>query len=236
MLLAFMPLASAVPAQEAASGHVEAGLDCQGAAAAFEKSAKLPAGLLSAIGQVESGRADPATGRVTPWPWTTNLARQGHYFSSAQEAIAWVTAEQALGNRSIDVGCFQVNMQYHPDAFSSLVEAFDPTGNARYAAALLNQLHQQSGSWPAAIALYHSADLLEGGRYAARVLATMGGGDATAGMPPVAGILLVDPVVVRIAAAAAGVRVETPSWAAVRPTLASSGQRSGLPRVFTPSP
>jgi hypothetical protein len=236
MLLASTPLTSAVSAQEAAPGHVDASIDCQGAALAFEQSAKLPAGLLLAIGQVESGRADPVTGRVSPWPWATNHAGQGHYFSSVQEAIAWVTAEQALGNRSIDVGCFQVNLQYHPDAFSSLAEAFDPTGNARYAASLLNQLRQQSGSWPAAIALYHSADPIEGGRYAARVLATLDGGGRTVGIPPVAGVWFVDPVVVRIAAAAAGVRVETPSWASGRPGAAPPAQRNGLPRVFTPSP
>ena len=39
-----------------------------------------------------------------------NHAGEGRYFASAQEAIAWVATQQALGNRSIDVGCFQVNL------------------------------------------------------------------------------------------------------------------------------
>jgi hypothetical protein len=144
--------------------------DCRSAASAFEQSAGLPSGLLLAIGQVESGRPDPMTGRIDPWPWATNHAGEGHYFTSAPEAIAWVAAQQASGNRSIDVGCFQVNLQYHPDAFASLAEAFDPAANARYAAAFLNRLHEQSGNWPSAIALYHSADPFEGQRYSTRVM------------------------------------------------------------------
>ena len=33
----------------------------------------------------------------------------------------------------IDVGCFQVDLFYHPYAFTSLEEAFDPDANARAA-------------------------------------------------------------------------------------------------------
>ena len=54
-----------------------------------------------AIGQVESGRVDVTTGEINPWPWATNNAGEGHYFSSVQEAIAWVAAEQSMGNQSI---------------------------------------------------------------------------------------------------------------------------------------
>ena len=140
------------------AGGTAPGVDCRAAAVAFEQSAKLPPGLLLAIGQVESGRADATTGEINPWPWATNNAGEGHFFASPQEAIAWVAAEQAVGNQSIDVGCFQVNLHYHPDAFASLADAFDPSANARYAANLLNRLHDQSGSWPLAIALYHSAE------------------------------------------------------------------------------
>ena len=155
---------------------------CRSAATSFERSAGLPSGLLLAIGQIESGRTDPVTNRTDPWPWATNHAGEGHYFASAQEAIAWVTAQQAIGIRSIDVGCFQVNLHYHPDAFADLTEAFDPAANARYAAALLNRLHEQGGSWPLAIALYHSADPVEGQRYSARVMQVWDTGGSFAGV------------------------------------------------------
>ena len=65
-------------------------------------------------------------------------------------------ALQAQGVRSIDVGCMQVNLMHHPNAFASLDAAFDPTANALYAARFLNTLYGISGSWVQATAAYHS--------------------------------------------------------------------------------
>jgi hypothetical protein len=235
-LFAVAPLATIVQAQVPGAGGVAPGIDCHVAAVAFEQSAKLPPGLLLAIGQVESGRVDVTTGEINPWPWATNNAGEGHYFSSAQEAVAWVVAAQALGNQSIDVGCFQVNLHYHPDAFASLADAFDPSANARYAANLLNRLHDQSGSWPLAIALYHSADPSEGQRYGARVLAAWNSGGRILGLPPyAASVGTNDPVVVRLAVAASVVRVEVPTWAIAHSVGLLAPRRTGLPRVFTPA-
>ena len=47
--------------------------------------------------------------------------------------------------RSIDIGCAQVNLMHHPDAFASLEQAFDPMANADYAARFLKQLHDTHG-------------------------------------------------------------------------------------------
>ena len=59
--------------------------------------------------------------------------------------------------RSIDVGCMQVNLLHHPQAFATLEQAFDPPTNARYAARFLISLFHQTADWPKAGALYHSA-------------------------------------------------------------------------------
>ena len=209
-------------------------VDCRSAAAASEQSAALPPGLLLAIGQVESGRWDPIAGRTDPWPWATNNAGEGHYFNSVQEAIAWTAAQLASGIRSIDVGCFQVNLFYHPDAFASLAEAFDPATNARYAAVFLNRLHDQSGSWASAIALYHSADPSEGERYSSRVMAAWHGGVTIAAAPVIGSVRSADPVIVRISAMAAVVRVVVPGWAAAQPVASVQVRVAGLPRVITP--
>jgi Transglycosylase SLT domain len=226
------------PAQSAAAiepGGASVVVDCRSAAAASEQSAGLPPGLLLAIGQVESGRWDPLAGRTDPWPWATNHAGEGHYFASAQEATAWVAAQLASGIQSIDVGCFQVNLFYHPDAFANLAEAFDPAANARYAAAFLNRLHDQSGSWPAAIALYHSADPSEGQRYSSRVMEAWHGGISIAAAPPFIGSTRpASPVVVRISTMASAVRVVVPNWT-MPSSLASAQRVAGLPRVITPS-
>ena len=233
-LFAVAPLVPIVRAQVPGASGATPGVDCRAAAVAVEQSAKLPPGLLLAIGQVESGRADAATGEINPWPWATNSAGEGHFFASAQEAIAWVAAEQAVGNQSIDVGCFQVNLHYHPDAFGSLAEAFAPYANARYAANFLNRLHDQTGSWPAAIALYHSAEPFEGQRYGARVLSAWNSGGKILGLPLAASVGTADPVVVRLAAAASAVRVEVPTWPLAQSVVLLVPRRAGLPRVFTP--
>ena len=133
------------------------GLMCRPAIAAAEKAAAIPPQLMAAIGRVESGRLDPASGRMQPWPWTINAEGQGSYYDTKAQAIAAVRALQARGVRSIDIGCMQVNLMHHPTAFASLEEAFDPAANAAYAARLLNQLRAQGGDWPHATALYHSA-------------------------------------------------------------------------------
>jgi Transglycosylase SLT domain len=233
-LLVLVGTALAASAQAPDTGPGRAVVDCRSAAQVFEQSAGLPPGLLVAIGQVESGRLDPATGRVDPWPWAANHAGEGRYFASAPEAIAWVAAQQALGNRSIDVGCFQVNLQYHPDAFASLAEAFDPAANARYAADFLHRLHERSGNWQTAAALYHSADPVEGQWYGSRVVAAWTKGDRFLDFRLTDPPRPADPVVVRLAAGALGVRVVVPAWASVQPAQSEPAWRPGLPRVFTP--
>ncbi len=117
----------------------------------------LPDHLMAAIAHVESGRRDPQTGRFVPWPWTINAEGQGYFFETKAEAIAAVRDLQAKGVRSIDVGCMQINLMHHPNAFASLEQAFDPPANAAYGARFLVQLHDQSGDWRRATGLYHSA-------------------------------------------------------------------------------
>ncbi|HVC17742.1 MAG TPA: hypothetical protein VNE18_10620 [Rhodanobacter sp.] len=129
---------------------------CVVAAAAAERRYPLPHGLLLAIGEVETGRPDPRTGRRAPWPWSVNAGTDGRYFTSKAQAVAWVHKAQASGAVSIDVGCMQVNLQAHPHAFTSLNEAFDPASNADYAALFLIRLHAETGDWGLATAEYHS--------------------------------------------------------------------------------
>ena len=129
---------------------------CEAAIAAAEAAAKLPAGVLAAIALRESGHSDPQTGRTRPWPWTTNFEGAGHYYPTKEEAIAAVEQIRAGGGQSVDVGCMQVNLMYHPAAFSTLQNAFDPAINANYAARFLKRLQASRGDWGTAIGAYHS--------------------------------------------------------------------------------
>jgi hypothetical protein len=143
---------------------------CRPAIDAAERRHNIPARLLAAIARVESGRPDPG-GEISPWPWAVNAEGQGFFFDSKAEAITAVNGMRARGIRSIDVGCMQVNLVHHPDAFASLEQAFDPAANADYAARFLNKLFSQTGAWPKAAAWYHSATPELGDPYSRRVMA-----------------------------------------------------------------
>jgi hypothetical protein len=149
----------------------EPGRLCRAAIGAAERAAGIPAQLLMAIGRVESGRRDPETGAVHPWPWTINAEGRGQFLPTKAAAIAEVQALQARGVRSIDVGCMQVNLRHHPDAFANLDAAFDPATNARYAARFLTELRERRGGWEAAASAYHSVTPEFADPYRARVLA-----------------------------------------------------------------
>ncbi len=159
-------------AAQAAAPIPEASLQCRQAVAMAERAAGVPPRLMAAIARVESGRAD-GQGGVHPWPWTINVEGAGYVYASKAEAIAAVRGFQARGARSIDVGCMQVNLMYHPAAFASLDEAFDPMANARYAAKFLGELFGQARDWTKATAMYHSATPALGETYQRKVLALL---------------------------------------------------------------
>ncbi len=143
--------------------------DCEAAIAAAEKSPRLPDKLMPAISRVESGRLDPVTKRVRPWPWTINVGGDGFFFDGKDQAVAAVRDLQARGVRSIDIGCMQVNLMHHPTAFASLDDAFEPAVNARFAAQFLMALYRQTGDWNLAAANYHSSNIDRGEDYQRRV-------------------------------------------------------------------
>src|SRR4051812_9987371 len=149
----------------------EQGQLCRAAIAQAERERGLPPRLLAAIGRVESGRRDPQTGTLHPWPWAINAEGRGSFFPDKAAALAAVRALQAQGVRSIDVGCLQVNLRHHPNAFASLEEAFDPLANARYGARFLAELQATRGDWMQAAAHYHSQTPGFAEPYRARVAA-----------------------------------------------------------------
>jgi hypothetical protein len=152
---------------------------CEAAIAGAEGEAKLPARILSAIALRESGRIDLDTGRVRPWPWTINFEGVGHFYASKEEAIAAVQLIQASGGQSIDVGCMQINLMHHPQAFATLDDAFDPKHNASYAGRFVSALFASLGDWGTAIAAYHSRTPGVGEPYRDQVVATWSPKDPT---------------------------------------------------------
>jgi hypothetical protein len=151
----------------------------------------------------------------------------GYFATGKTEAISIVHALQAHGARYIDVGCFQVDLFYHPDAFTSLEQAFDPDANARAATRILAAARFSTAGWDQAIAAYHSASLLRGAWYLQRVLEAWPaahGRLAAPGMTP----RQIPAYVVLLSPEAKLVRVITASDPAPAPL-------PGLPRVISPS-
>ncbi|MGB1007444.1 MAG: murein transglycosylase [Thalassobaculaceae bacterium] len=142
---------------------------CRAGAEAATKSAQLPAGLLTAISLRETGRWSARLKTSLSWPWTVTARGKGHYLDSKGAAIAFVKRLQKSGISNIDVGCMQINLHYHADAFATLQDAFDPRRNARYAADFLTRLRDNHGGLAPAVARYHSGDPARGERYRAGV-------------------------------------------------------------------
>jgi len=142
----------------AQDGHDELSPDwwaCVEAADQVGAAINAPEQLLTAVSMNETGRRAP-NGQIAPWPWTINVGGRGYEFATKEQAV--FAAQQLInsGTRSFDVGCMQVNVFFHPRAFTSFEEAFDPLSNMMYAAEYLQQLRGQAGSWNRAVELYHS--------------------------------------------------------------------------------
>ncbi|MCW8835927.1 MAG: transglycosylase SLT domain-containing protein [Rhodospirillales bacterium] len=139
--------------------------------AVHERRLGIPRHLLKAIAHAESGRWDDSRGATIAWPWTVTSGGPGKYFPTKAAAIAEVRRLQAEGVTNIDVGCMQINLRYHPEAFRNLEDAFNPDRNVAYAGDFLRRLFNSTGSWGEAAQRYHSSDPDRGALYRAKVLA-----------------------------------------------------------------
>jgi hypothetical protein len=154
---------------------------CLAAIAVAERRQETPPGLLAVIAKVESGRPAPPSGALQPWPWTVDADGQGAFFATKDQAVNWSREALAAGTVTfLDVGCMQVDLRMHPDAFADLEQAFDPAANAAYGARFLRQLHDgpAGGNWFTAVGMYHSRTPILAAVYRAAVTAV------AAGLPP----------------------------------------------------
>lgn len=163
VLSALMPAHGAVPVAHHARSI------CATLAAQHEKAERIPPGLLHALALAESGRWLEEDKSTKPWPWTVTSGADSFYLATKEAAIAKVQELQASGRTNIDVGCMQINLHYHPDAFSSLHDAFDPQQNVAYGTKFLKDLRDRTRSWGKATAFYHSQNRARGIAYREKV-------------------------------------------------------------------
>lgn len=169
--LAFLiPGLAAIPA-----GAGEPATVCRELTAEAARTHQIPPELLTAVSLAESGRYDRARKAVLAWPWTIYAEGRGRYLDSQAAAVAEVKRLRARGIRNIDVGCMQVNLGHHPEAFGSIEQAFEPRANIDYAARFLKDLHERTRSWNQAVALYHSSTEALNRPYRQKVMQLWGG-------------------------------------------------------------
>jgi hypothetical protein len=155
---------------------------CDRAAAEAARATGVPLPVLQAIALTETGRN--RGGRLRPWPWASNAAGAGRWHDSRAAAEAYLRDIIASGQRSIDIGCFQINLRWHGHAFASPESMFDPAANALYAAQFLRGLAAELGSWEAAAGAYHSRTPELAARYGERFLGHLAAVQGGAPAPP----------------------------------------------------
>ena len=143
---------------------------CHANAKSRERKSGIPTDLLTSISLAETGRWDPQKRQMYAWPWTATWGGKGHYFVTKQDAINAVKELQYSGIKNIDVGCMQINLMYHPNAFKDLDAAFDPASNVKYASRFLGGLKKSTGSWIQAAANYHSTNPILNLNYQTKIL------------------------------------------------------------------
>lgn len=135
----------------------------------------MPSGILKAIARVESSGSP--YGEITrPWPWTLNVGGAPHYYPTKAAALTALTGFRVQSDVNIDVGCMQISLKYHPNAFPDLATALDPVANVDYGALFLTALKDASGDWLQAVGDYHSTTPGFGDTYRNLVQVAWGGG------------------------------------------------------------
>lgn len=143
---------------------------CALSVARMEEKYDIKEHLLETIASVETGLWDYNKEAFISWPWSVNVNGKGYRFASKEEAIAKVKSLQKEGYTSIDVGCMQISLKYHGDAFESIEAAFDPDTNVEYSAKFLKNLYHKKGNWQQAAMAYHSKVLEHANIYKEKLL------------------------------------------------------------------
>jgi hypothetical protein len=131
---------------------------CSRAIAAEKRRSGIPHKLLYALSIKETGRWIKENRANIAWPWTVNAGGKGNHFASRSDAIRHVQKLKRAGQKNIDVGCMQINLHCHPDAFPTLEAGFNPKTNIAYAAKFLTALKDSHGTWEKAVRHYHSSN------------------------------------------------------------------------------
>lgn len=132
----------------------------------------IPYTVLYAVALTESGKQVRSSREYRPWPWTLNVAGEGHFYATRIEAWQALRAWLKRGRRSIDIGPMQVNWRYHQERLGTPWQALDPYHNLRVGAEILQECYISNRDWWISVGCYHApASPQKAGKYRQRVLA-----------------------------------------------------------------
>jgi len=118
-------------------------------------NAGVPSEVLYAVALTESGLK--IDNQLLPWPWTLNIAGQGRFFRSREDAcVALTTALKTVPAKRVDIGLGQINYGYHGGRVENPCDFLDPYLNLSIAADILQSQHKESQGWLRTIGRYHS--------------------------------------------------------------------------------
>jgi hypothetical protein len=137
---------------------------------AIARERAIPHTILYAVALAESGKQARSADEYRPWPWTLNVAGEGHFYATRIEAWQALRIWLEQGRRSIDIGLMQVNWRYHRERLGTLWQALDPYHNLRVGAAILQECYSNSRDWWVSVGCYHApANPQRAGKYRRRV-------------------------------------------------------------------
>jgi hypothetical protein len=99
---------------------------CDAAAQYAASKTGVPLSILRAVTLAETGRTSGADRQFAAWPWAIQSGNRGDWFSDADAALSHVKGLMAQGISNIDIGCFQLNLRWHGEAFGSLQDMISP--------------------------------------------------------------------------------------------------------------
>ena len=113
----------------------------------------VPAPILYAMAQAESGQLHKGT--FSPWPWTLNVAGQAKRYEDRQAMFEGLMAALGTGQMMIDVGPMQVNWYWQFNALGSPWRITDPAVNLKIGAQILQTQYHRCRDWWEAVGRYH---------------------------------------------------------------------------------
>jgi hypothetical protein len=138
--------------------------DCAVQAKLAEQAYDIPSGLVQAIAQVESGHN----------PWAVAVGSKTLVRNDREQAIRVVRSRPAKGSF---VGCMQLSVKHHEWAFDDKLDMLDPVQNVDYAAQLLVELQEATGTWSKAVQRYQGGKPAAQRAYLCKIAAKLRGID-----------------------------------------------------------